>query len=215
MISLILPYWQRQAAADTALALMVREYRWLDLEVIVVDDGDPVPFVAPASLLNLRVLRLPEKAGAMSPCVPINRGVADSSGDVIALSCPEMLHTMPVLGQLRDELLRGDEFTCVSAAVWAPEQSCWHVHSSLKSAPLNFLTMMHRTLWDRAGGFDEDYRQGMAYEDADFVRRLQRVGARFVIRDNLVIHHPRRGAKAKYTPEQHERNRLLFEGKWP
>lgn len=214
MISLILPYWQRQQSANAALALLARAYSGLDLEVIVVDDGDPVPFVAPDVALNIRVLRLPEKAFTMSPCVPINRGVQASAGEIIALSCPEMLHTAPVLGALRDELLRRDERTCVSAAVWAPESRCWHVHTSLKRPPLNFMTMMHRRLWDRAGGFDEQYREGMAFEDADFVKRLEKVGTRFVIRDDLVIQHPRKGAKAKYRPEQHERNRLLFEEKW-
>lgn len=214
MISLVLPYWQRQAAAVAGLESLARHYAGLDLEVVLVDDGDPVPFVAPALPLNLKVVRLPEKAGPMSPCVPINRGVAASSGDVVALSCPEMLHERPILGGMLSELQARGALAYVSAAVWAPESNGWHVHSSLKRDPLNFMTMMRRSLWDAAGGFDEDYREGMAFEDDDFLNRLRRAGASFVIRDDLVIHHPRKGAKAKYTPEQHARNRLLYEKKW-
>jgi len=213
-ISLILPYWKRQQAAVAGLESLARHYSDMDLEVIIVDDGDPVPFVAPTLPLNIGVIRLPEKSIPMSPCVPINRGVTASSGAIIALSCPEMLHITPVLRAMRDELLSRDDLTCVSAAVWAPESNCWHVHSSLNKLPLNFLTMMRRSLWDKSGGFDEDYREGFAFEDGDFLLRLQHAGTTFVIRDGLVIHHPGRGAKTKYTPAQHERNRKLYEQKW-
>lgn len=212
MISLVLPYWKRQEAANAALRLLAKHYATLDLEVIVVDDGDPEPFISPPLPLHIRIVRLPSKQSTKSPCVPINRGVRASVGDVIALSCVEMLHRTPVLGQMRDELKSPMHY--VSAAVWAPESNEWHVHSSLNRRPLNFLTMMHRSLWERTGGFDEDYREGMAFEDNDFVMRLEKVGAKFVIRDDLVIDHPRAGAKARYLPEQHERNRRLFESKW-
>jgi glycosyltransferase involved in cell wall biosynthesis len=214
MISLILPYWQRQAAAVAGLESLARHYQGLDLEVVVVDDGSPEPFIAPALPLRLKVVTLPKKTVALSPCVPLNRGVAASSGSVVALSCVEMIHVRPVLGQMLDELLRRDEMTYVSAAVWAPESRAWHVHSSLKRLPLNFCAMLRRSLWDRVGGFDEQYRQGVAFEDGDFLFRLRGAGARFVIRDDLVIHHPRKGAKAQHSLEQHERNRLLYEKRW-
>ena len=43
MISLILPYWNRQGATDRSLELMARHYRELHLEVIVVDGGLTLP----------------------------------------------------------------------------------------------------------------------------------------------------------------------------
>lgn len=217
MLSLILPYWNRQQAADDALALLVKHYHALELEVVVVDDGSWPPFqhsgFNPDSRMTLRVVRLPAKQQPLATCVPINRGVEAASGDIIALSGVEMLHRRPVLEAMRDELERGDSNTYVSAAVWCGEQGRWHAHSSL-GAPLNFMTMLRRDLWNRAGGMDEDYREGVAFDDADFVRRLMRAGMHYVIRDDLVVEHPRKGARAGYTPEQHERNRKLFEAKW-
>jgi hypothetical protein len=50
MISLILPYWDRQQAADAALRRISELYQGLDLEVVVVDDGNAVPFVVPEGL---------------------------------------------------------------------------------------------------------------------------------------------------------------------
>lgn len=217
-ISLILPYWDRQEAADKALALLEKHYAALDLDVIVVDDGSPVPFqhsgFNPDARMSLRVVRLPEKKHAKATCVPINRGVEAARHDIIALSGVEMLHHKHVLTQMRDCLESGDKNLYVSAAVWQPDTLRWHAHSSLGTPPLNFMTMLRRDLWDRAGGMDEDYREGIAFDDNDFVNRLLRAGMHYTIRDDLIVEHPRKGAKALYTLEQHDRNRLLYASKW-
>lgn len=226
MISIVLPYWQRQKVANTALALMAKQYPELDLEIIIVDDGDPVPFVAPSGLpWPVRVLRLPTKQGPLNPCVPINRGVAIANGEFIALSGPEMIHVKPVLAEMRAEIESSGEDTYVLAAVWYAEAKVWHVHSSLCAQSVvgvpmpagshyHFMSMMSRSLWDRAGGLDEDYREGTGYDDPDFVKRLERAGARFVLRDDLVVEHVRRGAHAAWTKEMFERNKQIFRSKW-
>jgi glycosyltransferase involved in cell wall biosynthesis len=60
VISLILPYWNRQEATDAALCRMSELYIDLDLEVIVVDDGSPKPYIEPTLLpLDIQVVRLP------------------------------------------------------------------------------------------------------------------------------------------------------------
>ena len=211
MISLILPYWNRQKAANEALALLDRHYREMDLEIIVIDDGSTPPFEHDF----VKIIRLPEKKDAQATCVPINRGVEASKGDIIALSGVEMLHKKPVLQEMLKTLKEGTENTYVSAAVWCPEQNRWHAHSSIRKYPLHFMTMMNRSLWDRAGGFDEDYREGVCFDDDDFVRRLLRAGMNYVFRDDLVVTHPRRNAKGINVPWRLERNRKLFEKKWP
>ena len=217
MLSLILPYFQRQEAADTALALIERHYQDMQLEVVVVDDGSEPPFrhtgFNPDCQPVLRVVRLPAKRDCKATCVPFNRGVSAASHDILALSSVEILHKKPVLQAMLQELLQKDKRTYVSAAVWCAEQNRWHSHSSL-GEPLNFMTMLHRDLWEKAGGMDEDYREGVAFDDNDFLNRLKRAGAKFVQRDDLVVEHPRKGAKAKYLAEQHERNRKLYAAKW-
>lgn len=209
MISLILPYWNRQRAADKALALIAKHYP--DVEVIVVDDGSQPPFVSPG---NVTVVTMPQKKEAKANCTVMNYGVAAASNDFIALSSVEMLHVEPVLHQMREELEKGDSNTYVSAAVWCAFQNKWHSHSSLNKPPLHFMTMLRRNLWDRAGGFDEEYRDGMCFDDNDFVNRLLKVGMHYVYRDDLIVEHPRHGAKAKYTLHQHERNKRIFKSKW-
>jgi glycosyltransferase involved in cell wall biosynthesis len=219
LISLVLPYFNRQEAANAALELITTNYPLLNLEVVVVDDGSKPPFehggFNPDIVPVLRVVRLPEKDNAQATCVPINAGVEASSGDIIALSGVEMLHHEPILEQMRDELMRGRENTYVSAAVWCREQKRWHAHTSMNTFPLHFMTMFQRSLWDRVGGMDPDYRGGICFDDNDFVQRLLKAEVEYVIRDDLIVEHPRTGAKAPYTRAQHDRNRKLFKEKWP
>ncbi len=223
MLSLVMPYWERQAAADASLDAMARLYAGLDMEIVLVDDGSPVPYVPPSGLpWPLRVIRLPRKPGPLCPCAPFNRGVAEARGEVIGITNPENLHTRPVLQEMLAELA-GRPKAYVMAGCRLGKT--WHAHRTVAGAvvcgvpmPRNgvfhFLTMMHRGLWDAVGGFDEDYRDGAGYEDPDLLLRLQRAGAEFVLRDDLVVEHVRDGARAKWRPEQWARNKKLFERKW-
>lgn len=226
MISLVWPYWQRQAVADRSCALLAQHYANLDLELVVVDDGNAEPYRAPKMPFPVRVVRLPEKRVPLNPCVPINRGVAAARGDIIALSGPEMMHTVPVLAQMREEL-GDDPKKYVLAATWFAERKTWHCHSTHKrsdngdvgsmlppGADYHFMAMMHRSLWDAAGGFDEEYRRGAGYDDPDFVLRLNRAGAKFLIRDDLVVEHVRENARAMWPQEMYARNREIFMRKW-
>lgn len=228
MISLILPYYERKAATDKSLRLMARHYSDLDLEIIIVDDGSAESYFVPDDVpISVRVIYGPHKNRPLNPCTPINVGAASASGDYIALSNPEILHVNPVLPALLDECVRGGPMTYAMAACWDPEKKVWHCHSTRKRSAANdagaflppdvdyhFMSMMHRSLWDMTGGFDEDYRDGAGYDDPDFALRLVRCGARFVRRDDLVVEHPRNGARAAWRPEMFERNRKVFLRKW-
>jgi len=226
MISLILPYWDRQEATDASLCLMAKHYMDLDLEIIIVDDGSPVPYDKPTLLpLEIHVIRLPFKTTPRNPCTPYNYGVSRARGEYIALSNPEILHKTPVLEEMKAFIT--DSNTYVTASAWCEEQERWHCHSTKvmsndndvggfipQGAHYHFMSMMTKSLWDRTGGFDEDYRLGAGYDDPDFVLRLHRAGARFVHRDDLVVEHVRAGARAKWPAEGFKRNRELFMSKW-
>ena len=195
----------------------------LDLEIIIVDDGSPKPFLKPTLLpLEIHVLRLPFKTQPKNPCTPINYGVSRARGKYIALSNPEILHSVPVLEEMRS-LVVGN--TYVTASAWCAEQQKWHAHSTVNrhkesggilpnGSQYHFMSMMTKELWDKAGGFDEDYRNGAGYDDPDFVMRLHRAGAVFAHRDDLVVEHPRRGAKSNFKRSDFEVNKQLFYSKW-
>lgn len=223
MISLILPYWDRQEAANKALNRLEDNYFNLkkDLEVIIVDDGNSIPFVMPENLLNACVIRMPRKTEPKSCISAWNEGVRQARGDVIVLSCIEILHEEPILNDMLIQLEDLGSNGYVLAAAWCPEGNEWHCHSS-KPVPdcppgsgISFCGMLYKELFNRAGGFDEDYREGAGYEDRDFILRLHKAGARFCIRDDLVVIHPKTGASINWGKEKFDRNLALYQSKWP
>jgi len=229
VISIVMPFWQRQGALDRTIISYIEHYRELELDLVVVDDGSPNRAELQPERLprkwSARVLRLPAKTGPLNPCVPLNRGVEFARGDVIVITNPEVVHRTPVLEAMREQLEELGSSGYVLAAAWCPERGEWHCHSSCRSARdqgvpqpagsgLHFCAMLRRELFDRAGGFDEDYRAGRAFEDNDWVMRLYVAGARFCLRDDLVVHHHKDGATTKWTPGQHARNRERYFEKW-
>ena len=217
MISLLLPYWDRQEAADKALALLAHHYSGLDLEVIVVDDGNAVPFQKPDVALDIRVITLPRKDLPKSPVTCWNVAAKEARGEILCLSCIEVLHETPVIPALMERL--ADPKSYVLAAAWCPELG-WQCHSSVKlplvpvGTGLAFCAVLRKDLYFAAGGFDEDYRDGAGYEDKDFINRLLKAGAKFDIRDDLVVVHPKAGATIHWPAGSFDRNQAIFQAKW-
>jgi len=225
MISLLLPYWNRQTAADRAIALLAQHYTyWDQLEVIVIDDGSHIPFVKPKCALDIEVLALPKKDEPKSPATCWNEGAKAARGNIIVLSCIEILHDKPVLEKMLAELWAQGPMGYVLAAAYCPELNEWHCHSqhASRGAPVlpqgtgrAFCGMLYKDMYWKAGGWDEDYRDGAGYEDIDFVYRMQAAGAKFVIRDDLVVTHPKTDATTSWGAGKFERNRMLLKRKWP
>lgn len=224
-LSVVLPYFERREATDAALQRMAELYADADMEVVIVDDGSRNPYFAPADMpWPVSVVHMPEKDRPLNPCLPINIGAYSCSGDVLAISNPEILHRTAVLPELVKSLETADY---VAAACWCPDTSRWHAHSTREplyadktpirmpaGAQYHFLAVLSRELFKSVGGFDNDYRDGAGYDDNDFLLRLNRAGARFAVRDDLVVDHSRNGAHAAWTREMFERNRKLFVDKW-
>ena len=219
MISVCMPYWNRQDKLDGLVAQYATLYPDLSHEISVCDDGSPVPARAPAHVI---LTRLPTKDRPRNPCVPINRAVEASAGDVIALTNPEIRHDGPVLVEMlamlrhpMDYIIapcrhRGDR----SNGMWLAGPETDYTTGGREPLPpgghFHFLVLFTRELWNAAGGFDEDYRDGAACDDNDWLWRAYAAGANFKVANGLVWHH-RNGHTRWGMP--HNRQRLR--SKWP
>ena len=226
MISVVLPYWNRRDATLASLDLFAKHY--VGIEVIIVDDGSQPSNafeVVKDYPFALNVIRLPVKDQPKNPCVPINAGVKASRYDTVVISNPEIQHEQPVLMEMYRELSGMGEMGYVLAACWCPEEKQWHCHSSIERRPdgepfirgtgYHFCGMLGKSLYWKAGGFDEDYREGAGWDDPDWVNRLVRAGAIFRIRDDLVVQHPKRGCSTDWRGGMMERNQAIYRRKWP
>lgn len=216
-VSVVMPYWRRQDALDQTL-VRYRQFYGDHIEIIVVDDGSPEP----AETELARLIRLPQKTKALNPCVPINIGVAASTGELIVITNPEVLPRAPFL----DLMVRAlDDADYVAAACWNEASKTWYCHSTLAPPPaamgrapipdgagLHFCAMLPRSVFGIVGGFCEEYRNGQGYEDNDFLWKLYDGGIRFRILDDCVTDH------IAVPPSEWTRsndNRALFESRWP
>lgn len=219
MISLILPYWNRQEAANKAFELLERCYSsMLDLEIVVVDDGNKIPFVVPETSLNVKVVRLPEKPLPTPQSKAWNAGVKAASGEIVVLSCIEVLHDKPILQRLVSRLKDRKDYAM--AAAWCPEMNEWHCHSTAntelipKGSGPSFCAAIHKDFFDEVGGFDEIYHEGAGYEDKDFLWKLHNAGANFIMCDDLIVTHPKTGATIKWSTDGFRRNSDIFHRRW-
>lgn len=221
MISVLMPYWNRQEAADTALTLFAKTYPDFEGEILVVDDGNAVPFRVPDVPLPISVFRMPVKDAPTPQSRTWNAAVQVARGDILVMNCIEVLHEEPVLPAMVAQLEAMGPMGYVLASAWCPEHNAWHCHSSVQvpdcppGCGIGFCGALHRSLYLAAGGFDEDYMQGAGYEDRDFIRRLVRAGAHFRIRDDLKVTHPKTKATIQWPLTGFVRNEALFRSKWP
>jgi hypothetical protein len=214
VISVCMPYWQRQAELDRSLAAYARIYPGMGLEISIADDGSPQAVVAPDCI----VTRLPAKVLGLNPCVPINAAVRASSGDVIVLTNPEVEHREDVFTAMHALLEHADDYVTVACrdvnGMWlAGPEVDYTTHGRLPvpaGAHFHFCAMLTRELFDRVGGFDEAYRHGRSCEDNDWLWSLESAGARFRTAPGTVWHHQ--------TPHSyqgvHATNRDRLVSKW-
>lgn len=216
MISICMPYFNRRELLSRTLASFDRLYD--DIEVSICDDGSKEAPLAPGCI----VTTLERKDHALNPCVPINTAVNASHGDIIVLTNPENEHRDDVLSPMLEELNRIGPDGYVTASCKNPDGR-WLAHSTIEGAtPLrgpmpdgaqfHFCAMLHRELWDRAGGFDEDYRPGQAFDDNDWLWRLEAAGAQFSHLDSCIVYHTPTGTK--WPAGGWQRNAALLTAKW-
>lgn len=211
-----MPYWNRQELLDRSLAAYRRHYD--DIEICIADDGSDPSVKADGCVVSY----LPKKTEVLCPVTPINAAVASASGDTIVLTNPEIYHPEPVLDELERELNEIGDMGYVTAS--CRDGDTWIAHSSVDATPtanrgprpegsqFHFCAMFRRSLWDRIGGMDEEYRAGACFDDNDLLWRLEDSGAIFRHRDDLVVEHTRTGGT--WPADQWMINRKLFIAKW-
>lgn len=187
-ISVIVPTHNRRALLERKLRALERELG--DFEIIVVADGcadGTLDFLCGFNTrLDVQVLELPGLGAAAAR----NAGVRASSGKILLFSDDDVIprsgwvlaHTnahsqknvvavgrLELPAQLRD-----------GASFLGPKALWWNATGANSS--------LSRALFDRAGGYDESFRE-YGGEDPDLGFRLLKSGANFVFLSSAVAEH--------------------------
>jgi glycosyltransferase involved in cell wall biosynthesis len=243
--SIILPYYNRAGYLYNTLISYRHFYvDRHDFEVILAEDGKTVVDGVEHEKL-LKVLKVFDKdiriihyqdyrTDTWNPSALFNRAIENSNGEFIILTSTECFHEVNILKGLDEEFAKDKSVYVVCACrnmvdcnLFISEFShlggkfdIWYQHSDEKygrNRILHFCTSMSRKGWDKIGGFDEDFAEGIAHEDELF-RFMVKRNFKIVTRDDLLVTHMDHSGFARpdskdLTSELIKRNRMLVQQK--
>jgi len=222
-VSLILTSYKRPHLLDFTLKSIETQSYNFDLEIVVVNDGveDETATICNAhGNLNIQYVFSGHRnidgdkyrvAGFAN-----NIGVKKSSGDIIILSCAEVMHMNDALSFIVQPLLKQKKFITTPRFMYFDDsgeytQSLairdylkdnifwtkyfkyksvdlnWNSQKGLHSVKMPYLMGMCRERYTTIGGYDEDF-VGDAADDNDFVDRIMLDGCAYYYTEALVVH---------------------------
>jgi GT2 family glycosyltransferase len=116
------------------------------------------------------------------------------------LTNPEVPHTLDILKAVDKEDMSNLYIICACKSVFVTKDNgsvnsneyrthMWYQHTAYRDVKYHFCTFISRENYGKIGGFDERFCAGIAYDDDNFVRRVQRANIFMVPRDDLVTYH--------------------------
>lgn len=222
MISIVSAYYNRKPQFYRTLK-SISSSEIKDFEYIVVDDGSSNEHRL-EDLINefpfLRVIRVePKDKWYVNPCIPFNKGIFESKGNIILLQNPECLHVHDVLKYVNENV---DDTKYLTISAYAINEKLtnfdllnhikantvpqflkslpqkitddatytgWYNHTKYRPAYYHFCAAMTKKNMELLNGFDERYGEGIACDDEEFVIRIGRLGLKKIIVDEVSVIH--------------------------
>lgn len=221
--SVIMPYYRR-----TELKFTLESYSEFyknrdDLEIIIVedsknniDDHNQLFSILDQykGILDIKVVIDPKVS--FNPSSKYNVGFKASTGSILMLTNPEVPHTLDILSAVDKEDLNNLYIICACKSVFIIKDNgsvnsneykthMWYQHTAYRDVKYHFCTFISRENYDKIGGFDERFCAGIAYDDDNFVRRVQKANIFMVSRDDLITYHIEHSRSYGISPEEYHR----------
>lgn len=243
-VSIVMAYYNRLPQTLQTLKTIQPQPLHYTAEVIIVDDGsseehDLEPHIKDLGLDITLIKISPNEKWWTNPCIPYNIGFREAKGRVVVIQNPECAHVgdliMKAFGTRDDEYLsfhcyslneedteyylRTGEYYLADKAVGFDGDSGYYNHEFFRPRALHFCSAITKKTLDEIGGFDEDYANGIAFDDDDFVRRVLAKGLDIKFIDKPFVlhqHHYSEGYKFFNADRQAliQDNQKIFRKKW-
>lgn len=211
-LSIVIPYHDRIEALNHWIDVYNQLYDGKNYEVILVDDGSEIVPDVKSLPKYIRYYRIERDPGVLNPCVPLNLGISKAKSDLLVLTNCEVIHTKKILPELHEKLVNNPN-SYITCGVISDEQR-WYTHSIHRPSRFHFLVGVHKNLMDQVGNYDENYRKGHSYDDADLIKKLEQITCNFIDCDDLLAIHKTYYQRHSWSPKQDAINRAYFESKW-
>jgi glycosyltransferase involved in cell wall biosynthesis len=191
-----------------------------DIEIIIVDDASSDDHIIEAisdsySDLDIKVFSFkPEEKWWSCPVIPINKGIAMATGDVVVLLCAECMFVGDILLDINNRIKLNDYLVYATLSLTESDTTelCnksyddiilnklpakdepghsggWYQHSEYRNACFNFCTAIMREDLLDLGGFDERFGWGASHGDDNFLDRIKIKGMNIISIDDPMTYH--------------------------
>ena len=211
--SIVVAYYNRKQLLINTLQTIVKS-KQKDYELIVVDDNSREEEMIEDLVSKypfIKLIRVDRKEKwYVNTCMPMNRGIAETKGDIIVLQNPECLHVGDVLTYIVENVTDQNYLSISTYAFneWKarelkdmitnfkslPQQQYqwdlgWYNHPLYRPVYYNFCSAITKKNMNLLGGFDERYAMGIARDDVEFVDRITRLGLKKEIPTEVSVIH--------------------------
>ncbi len=195
-LSIVIPTYNR----NDVLGECIRSLEPNNAEIIVVDDGSPVPVQAPS---HVRIIRHDRNRGRAAAC---NTGLRAASNDLVLLIDDDIYAAPDMVARLVDEFsfMNNPKLALIGRVVWDPDVPStltmrwledfgpFHDISETYSGPVSNLSTGNTLLWKpfvlEHGGFDEGFTH-YGLEDVELGLRLKPQGLQVRLIAQAVGYH--------------------------
>ena len=213
--SILMPYIRRAGQLHNTLISFEQHYvsQKNDFEVIIVEDEknflDQREHNSLVRILdyfrgwmNIKHLHISNR-NQYNPAPLFNIAAQEASGEYFIITNPECFHQTNILKGLDEEFNKNPDVYVMCACESRKgcnhfiaafdelkgEHHAWYQHSIHRNAQYHFCSALSKDNWNRIGGFDERFGDGIGYDDDDFRDTVKHAGITVVTRDDLLTIH--------------------------
>ncbi|MEN6569004.1 MAG: glycosyltransferase [Rikenellaceae bacterium] len=203
-LTIVMTYCNRQKQLLKTLDSF-RQYT--DFSVVIVDDNSPEDIQLPQLPFDITILKLRQK-NWICPAPVFNFGFIEAlkhSPDAIIIQNAECYHKGDILGYVRKNLTERNYMSFAAYSLGANEDidlqqlnkkgasgngdSAWYNHSIYRPEALHFCCAITANNLCKINGFDENFSQGLGYEDNYLIHQIRTLGLFIKIVDAPFVFH--------------------------
>ena len=206
-ISIIIPSYNHPDLLNLCLESLEKQKILCEKEIIVVDDGDESLKEVCDKFKDLKYIKVKNESGNRGLSVSVNRGFAESTGDVIVQMGRDIFFLDEnAIDNLVNVVLSGEKNVAFPRNIKDDDGSFlsflqfnlpkdkksiaeeFEKLPSLENKLFGFCFAYSRETFLALEGYDEDYQYGIFYDDNDFADRLKLYGCEFIEAKLRTVH---------------------------
>ncbi len=214
-ISIVMGYLNRkQQFLKTLESIQRSSVSKEDYEIIVIDDGSEMEHDL-SDVKGIKLIKIPkDKKTWTCPVIAYNLGITKASGEWIVLQNPEVKYEDGDFLKFLSTEASTDTYYATHVIAQNPDgtPSSWYNHPVHRPCFYHFCVAIHNTKLKLIGGFDPDMKDGVDYDDVDFLERVKKVCKMDFVKV-LCVHqwHPSFSYMYPDTEERRQKNKTICE----